>query len=82
MNMDAKKELQKALKEELKKEGLEVAEDSAKSAIKVVFKMLPKTVELIKNPTVKLIAGIIAGSLIALEAEALKWADGIDGEEG
>ena len=79
---EVKNVLQKALKDELKSEGLEIAEEAVKSTIKVVFKVLPKLIVLIKNPTIKIIAGIVVGSLVALEPKALEWADGIDGEVG
>jgi len=77
-----KSELQKTLKEEFKAEGLDLAEETVKSVIKVSFKLLPKLALLPKNATVKTVLSIVAGSLVALEPKALEWADGIDGEEG
>ncbi|MBE9542513.1 MAG: hypothetical protein IMF01_09360 [Proteobacteria bacterium] len=75
-------ELKKELVVEAKAEGLDIAEESVKSIIKVAFKMLPKAVDLITNPTVKMIAGVAASSALMLEPKALEWADGIDGEVG
>ena len=75
-------ELKKELVIEAKAEGLDIAEESVKSIIKVAFKMLPKLVDLISNPTAKMIAGVAASSALMLESKALEWADGIDGEVG
>lgn len=79
---EVKAELQTALKNELRSEGLDIAEETVKSAIKVVFRMLPKAIVLIKNPTIQVIAGVVVSALVALEVKALEWADGIDGEVG
>lgn len=74
--------MQKSFKEMAKKEGLNIAEDSVKAAIKVVFKLLPEAVKMIQNPTFQAVAMIVVGSLAALEMKALELADGIDGVEG
>lgn len=78
---EVKKEIQETLKSELKNEGLDIAEETVKSIIKVSFKMLPKLVGLIKNPTAKMLATVAVASLSAVELSALNWADGIDGEK-
>lgn len=82
--MEVKKEenFKQMLKNELKGEGLDIVEDAVKSGIRVFFKILPLAIKLIKNPAISAVVGLLAGSILSLEATALKWADGIDGEIG
>lgn len=71
--MDAKQ----LLLEELKKEGLDVAEDAAISATKAVFKALPKFFLATENKYDDLLVGILP----VIEPSVIKLLDQIDGNQ-
>lgn len=68
----------KALVEELKAKGLDVAEDGAKHALEAVFVWLEKSVELSETK----IDDMALVVLPKIKEYALKAADKIDGQEG
>ena len=72
--MDAKK----VLMEELKKEGLEVAEGAAIGACKAVFKALPKFFLATENKYDDMVIPILP----LVEQQMMPLLDKIDGEEG
>jgi len=74
-------DLKKEVLEELKKEGLDYAEETVVSLIKVAFRILPKFGGLITNPTGKLVYGLVVGPVVAMQPKVLEWADKIDGED-
>lgn len=71
--MDAKK----ILMEELKKEGLDVAEDAAMGACKAVFKALPKFFLATENKYDDMVIALLP----VIEPQLMKLLDKIDGEE-
>lgn len=65
------------LLDELKKEGLDVAEDAAMAACKAVFKALPKFFMATENKYDDLLVGILP----VIEPSVIKLLDDIDGEK-
>ena len=66
------------LSEELKKAGLNVAEDAAKSAVKAVLKVLPAYALQSENKMDDLLIPILG----VIEAPLMELIDKIDGEKG
>ena len=71
-------ELKKVIVAELKKEGLEIGEDAAISAVKALFKIIP----VIALKTETKIDDLVIPVLGVLEAPVMAWLDKIDGREG
>lgn len=69
----------KVLKEELKLQGLDLAEDAVESFAKAIFSWVKKGGETTSNAYIKM---GIAGLLPLLEKEAFEKIDKIDGKEG
>lgn len=70
-------DLKKTLLEELKKEGLNIAEDAAVGAVKAVFKALPRVVLASENKFDDLLIPILG----VVEPKVLELLDKIDGED-
>ena len=66
------------LKEILKEEGLDLAEDTVALAVKAVFNALPKIAKETENTVDDALVGIIE----VLKPTVYAWVDKIDGEEG
>lgn len=64
--------------EELKKEGLNIAEDAAIIVAKAIFRVLPKAAAATENKYDDLIIPVIG----VLEPKVMELLDGIDKEEG
>ena len=64
--------------EELKVVGLEVGEESAKAAVRAVFKSIPRIVLATENKVDDLLVPLLG----IIEPEIIKLLDKIDGEEG
>lgn len=69
--------IKKMIVEELKNGGLEVAEDSAVKAVKVLFKLLPKIVMATPTPYDNLLIPLLP----VIEPAVLELLDQIDGKE-
>jgi hypothetical protein len=65
------------LVEELKKEGLEVAEETAKAAVKAVFRSLPKFVAATENKYDDMLLPVLA----IIEPKVLEMLDEINKED-
>lgn len=63
---------------ELKKEGLDIAEDAAISAVKAVFKSLPAFFAATENKYDDMVVGLLP----VIEPQIIMLLDKIDGEEG
>jgi hypothetical protein len=68
----------KALVEELKGKGLDIAEDAAKHVVEAVFDWTEKSIELTENK----IDDAVLLVLPKIKEAALKAADAIDGQKG
>ena len=71
-------DIKKLIIDELKKEGLDIAEDAAISAVKAVLKVVPKVVAATENKVDDIPVAIIP----VIEPALLDLLDKIDGEEG
>lgn len=71
-------ELKKMILDELKKEGLNIAEDTAIAAVKAVLKVVPKVVSETENKVDDLLIAILP----VVEGPIMDLLDKIDGEEG
>ena len=71
-------DIKKLIIDELKKEGLDIAEDAAISAVKAVLKVVPKVVAATENKVDDILVAIIP----VIEPALLDLLDKIDGEEG
>lgn len=60
--------------EELKKEGLDLAEDTVAGVVKAVFRAIPRLLPATLAP-------VVAGVLLAVEPTVLSLVDKIDGED-
>lgn len=70
-------EMKKEIVDLLKKEGLEIGEDSAELLVKAIFKILPIIAAKTENTMDDMLVGAMAP---ILEREVLKLVDKIDGE--
>jgi len=71
-------ELKKEIVESLKEAGIEIAEDTAVSVVKAIFKLLPVIVLKTENKLDDLAIPMLA----VLEGPIMEMLDGIDGKEG
>jgi predicted histidine transporter YuiF (NhaC family) len=78
MSETEKTDIKKMIVEELKKEGLNVAEDAAVSMVKAVLKIVPKVVSETENKVDDLLIAIVP----VIEPSLMDLLDKIDGEEG
>jgi predicted histidine transporter YuiF (NhaC family) len=78
MSEAEKTDIKKMIVEELKKEGLNVAEDAAVSMVKAVLKIVPKVVSETENKVDDLLIAIVP----VIEPSLMDLLDKIDGEEG
>ena len=72
-----KKEVMKIVVEELKKEGIDLAEELVAGAVKAVFKAIPKIVLATENKVDDLLVPVLA----VVEPKVLELVDKIDGED-
>jgi hypothetical protein len=71
-------DIKKLIVEELKKEGMDIAEDAAISAVKAIFKVLPKVALATENKFDDLLIPVLG----VVEPKILELLDKIDGEVG
>ena len=74
---EEKKSVGELIVEELKKEGMDVAEEAAVLAVKALFKVAPKAAAMTENKYDDLLVPVIA----VLEPKIMEMLDGIDGED-
>jgi len=72
--MPEEKSAKKIVLEELKVEGIDLAEDMVAGAVKAIFRAVPKLLPAALAP-------IVAGVLLAAEPAVLALVDKIDGED-
>ena len=72
------KEMKQMVMEELKKAGLDIAEEAAISAVKAVLAVLPKVVAKTENKYDDLLLPVLS----VLEPKLMDLLDQIDGQEG
>jgi len=70
-------ELKKMVVEELKKEGLDVAEEAAVSLVKALFRVIPKVVLATENKMDDLLIPVLA----VVEPKIMELLDKIDGKD-
>jgi hypothetical protein len=73
---DQNKEALRVLVAEMKKAGLNVGEDAAKSLVKALFKAIPAAALITPNK----IDDLVIAVLPVIEPQVIKLLDGIDGE--